>query len=380
MKNENIVILSSDDWGWKTSKYQLSTRFARDNKVLFVSSVGFRSATASKQDFSRVFTKLQKFIKGIERVAPSLYVLTPLVIPFRKHSVVNLINKIILNLQIHYALHKLKIEEPYLFVFSQNWLDIARNAKRKKLIYYCVDEHSGFNGINSLQFMQNDKIMAQLADVVICSSRKLETQKKGINSNTYYIPHGVNYKLFSRAVYEETLAIPSDVALICTPILGFYGHISYDWVDCTLLKYIAAVKPEWTILLIGKYSMKPDEFIKYNNIKILGERDYEELPAYSKAFTVGIIPFIKSDLTDNCNPLKLYEYLSAGLPVVSTDIPEVQQYENLVHIASSKEEFLSLCETALNASTKILKEMRSIAMAHSSWDDRVNQIYQIISK
>jgi glycosyltransferase involved in cell wall biosynthesis len=378
MKSKNIVILSSDDWGWKTSKYQLSTRFARDNKVLFVSSVGFRSATVSKQDIFRIFKKLRKFVKGVEIISPTLFVLTPLVIPFRKYQFVNKLNEIILKIQIHYALHKLNISEPYLFVFSQNWLCMVRNFQRKKLIYYCVDEHSGFNGIDSQRFIQNDKEMAQLADVVICSSRKLEEQKMEINSNTYYIPHGVNYKLFSRAVYDDTLTLPSDVANIPSPIFGFYGHVSHEWVDGVLLKFVASARPEWTIMLIGKNSMNPDEFSEYKNIHLIGERDYEDLPAYSKSFSVAIIPFVKSLLTDNCNPLKLYEYLSAGLPVVSTDIPEVRQYENLVHIANSYENFLHLCDVSLDEGDAAMKVMRSNAMSHSSWDERVNQIYHIL--
>ena len=378
MKNASIVILSSDDWGWKTSKYQLSTRFARDNKVLFVSSVGFRAPTVSKQDFSRIINKLTNFFKGVKNVAPSLYVITPLVIPFRKNALVTLVNNFILKLQIRRAMRSLTIKDPYLFVFSQNWLEIAKQLPRKKTIYYCVDEHSGFKGIDSEKFIQNDKKMAQLADIVICSSRKLQLQKKEFNKSTYYIPHGVNYELFSRTVYDTTLAIPQDIANLPTPIIGFFGHISYDWIDSGLLKYVASAKPEWTILLIGKYSMSPDEFADFKNIQIIGERDYDDLPAYCKAITVAIIPFVKSMLTDNCNPLKLYEYLSAGLPVVSTDIPEVRTFWNLVHIAGSHEEFLVACELALHEGGSDNQIKRSDSMACSSWDDKINEIYKIV--
>jgi len=378
VQKESIIILSSDDWGWKTSKYQLSTRFARDNKVLFVSSVGFRSPTASKQDFLRIFYKFRKFIKGVESVAPSLFVLTPLVIPFRKYPIVNFINQFILKFQLRLTIYKLRMDSPYLFVFSQNWLDTVNQTRRKKLIYYCVDEHSGFSGIDAQQFEQNDKEMTKLADIVICSSRKLEIQKKDVNPATYYIPHGVNYELFSRAVYDKSLVIPLDISMISAPIIGFYGHISYDWVDSSLLKYVALSRPEWTIVLIGRYSMAADEFAGFDNIKILGERNYDELPAYSKAFSVAIIPFVYSSLTDNCNPLKLYEYLSAGLPVVSTDIPEVRQYNNLIHVAKSHDEFLCFCDEALCESDNSMRSMRSTTMAHSSWDDRVSNIYQIL--
>jgi glycosyltransferase involved in cell wall biosynthesis len=379
MKNEDIVILSSDDWGWKTSKYQLSTRFARDNKVLFVSSVGFRSPTVSKHDLSRIVNKLTNFFKGVRCVAPSLYVLTPLVIPFRKNPLVNLINSGILKLQLRGALRSLGMKEPYLFVFSQNWLESARQLPKKKTIYYCVDEHSGFKGLDAETFRRNDQEMAQLADVIICSSQKLEAQKKQINPATYYVSHGVNFELFSRVVHDHALAVAADVADLRGPVLGFWGHISHDWVDSELLKKIAGARPDWTILLIGKYSMSPEEFSAFANIRVTGERDYENLPAYCKAISVGIIPFVKSTLTDNCNPLKLYEYLSSGLPVVSTDIPEVRKHARLVHIATTYDEFLSDCETALAERSAEQQKLRSDAMAHCSWDSRVDEIYRIIS-
>jgi len=378
MKDADFIILSSDDWGWKTSKYQLSTRFAKDNRVLFVSSVGFRAPTASKQDMFRIFNKVAKFSRGVREINSSLFVLTPLVIPFNRNTLVKLINKMILSIQLHYAMRKLGMKEPYLFVFSQNWLDLAKRLPRRKLIYYCVDEHSGFKGIDLSAFRQNDRSMAMLAEVVICSSHKLQLEKIKVNASTYYIPHGVNYELFSKAVFDDTLEIPSDVARLPTPIIGFIGHISYDWVDCALLRAVAAARPGWTILLIGKFSLSPDEFAGFTNIRAIGERDYNDLPAYCRSFSVATIPFVKSTLTDNCNPLKLYEYLSAGLPVVSTDIPEVLGYSNLIHIAKSPGEFITLCDLAITESGTDLQMMRSRSMEHSTWEDRIEEIYGIL--
>ena len=91
--------------------------------------------------------------------------------------------------------------------------------------------------------------------------------------------------------------------------------------------------------------MSPDEFAGHANIHWLGEKDFSELPGYCKASQVGLIPFVSSDLTRHCNPLKLPEYLSAGLPVVTTDIPEVYRFNEYVYIAKDDEAFIKACET-----------------------------------
>jgi glycosyltransferase involved in cell wall biosynthesis len=283
-------------------------------------------------------------------------------------------------MQINYAKLKLSITNPFIFVFSQNWYGFVKNLQRKKLIYYCVDDHSSFKGIDTEQFALLDKKMSQMADLIICSARTIHEHKKTYNKSSYYLPHGVNYDLFSSVVNDDNLTLASDISEFTKPVLGFWGHISYDWVDVVLLKYIAEKKPDWNLVLIGKYSLKENEFEGHTNIHVIGEKKFEELPSYCKGITIGLIPFIKSKLTDNCNPLKLYEYLAAGLPVVSTDIPEVRQYAELIAVAKTKEEFLASCEKALEQLTSEKSAIRSLSVKNASWEQRVEDIYKLINE
>jgi len=379
MNNEDIILFSSDDWGWKTSKYQLSTRFCQKNRVLFISSIGFRSPTVSAQDIGRIFEKLKSFFNGIKKIENNLYVLTPLVLPFRSFPFVKKINTFLLHLQIKYAKWKLKLYLPYIFVFSQNWYDFVKDIPRKKLVYYCVDDQSGFKGINSTLFELHDRLLAEQADIVICSSRMLYEYKKAYNLFTYYLPHGVNYELFSRVVFDAGLKVASDVSDLPKPVIGFYGHISSDWVDVDLLKFLASQCPKWSFLLIGKYSLHEETFKDFKNIYTIGPKEFEDLPSYCKGIDAGIIPFTKSVLTDNCNPLKLYEYLAAGLSVVSTDIPEVRQYKDSVFIAKTNDEFLDCCRQALLIRSSELDRERSLRFKNTSWDNRVDEIYKLLS-
>lgn len=378
MKQSSIIIFSSDDWGWKTSKYQLAIRFARDNTVLFVSSVGFRAPSVSKADLGRIWRKLVSFFKGVKAVHPNLYILTPLVIPFRRGGSVERLNTLLLRAQLAWACVKLGMGAPYIFVFSQNWHDFVLTMKRKILVYYCVDNQAGFTGVDAMRFQEKDVSLTTRADLVFCSSRKLFERKRQINARTLYLPHGVNHQLFSQALFDSGLPVASDAAGLSAPVLGFYGHISYDWVDVELLKFLARERPGWTIILLGRYSLQENEFAGLSNIVYLGEKDFEALPGYCKAMDVALIPFVVTPLTQDCNPLKLYEYLAAGLPVVSTEIPEVRAFGEDVHVAGTHEEFLALCERALVDDSAQARAARSRSVAKATWDDRIDAIYEAI--
>jgi len=380
MKNESIIFFSSDDWGWKTSKYQLSTRFAKENKVLFVSSIGFRAPTASSDDLSRIWKKIKSFFKGIKKINENLFVLTPLVIPFtwfpfRKH-----LNSGILKMQIGWAKWRLNFGKPYLFIFSENWHDYVIRMPRKKLVYYIVDEHASFSGIDAQQFKDMDKKLNQAADVIFCSARTLFEKNVKNNPNTYYMPHGVSYELFSSTLDDST-TIATDIKPIPGPIFLFFGHISYDWVDHELVKFLAKNKPDWSWVYVGKYSMDKLEFNDYKNIYLLGEKDFEQLPSYCKGADIATIPFIYSELTNNCNPLKLPEYLAAGLPVVSTNIPEVKRsFGEECYIGEDHQGFLNACEKAIDENNEHRNLKISKEMSAHSWEQRINEVFRIVQQ
>lgn len=372
-QTDDILFFSSDDWGWKTSKYHVSTRLAQQGKVLFVSSIGFRAPTTSSEDLGRIWRKLKSFFKGTREVFPNLHVLTPIVIPFQQFPFKNTINKAILKLQITLAMKKLSMQKPLMFVFSQNWFPYIQSINRKKCVYYVVDDQSSFKGLDAEQFKAWDKAMCQTADGIFCTARSLYDAKKSLNPNTVYMPHGVDFENFYKSWDEKTSIAPS-MKTLKKPCMLFFGHISHDWVDAELLKACAKLRPNWTWALVGRNSMKTDEFAGIENIHYLGEQAFEDLPQFCKAADVGIIPFVDSALTQNCNPLKLPEYVTAGLPVVSTPIPSVSQlYAEDALIGATPEEFIQACELAMTKSPETLKT-QALSMKEHSWDGRVAKI------
>ncbi|MES2664371.1 MAG: glycosyltransferase, partial [Pseudomonadota bacterium] len=328
--------------------------------------------------------KLRGFFRGVRHIKDQLHVLTPLVIPFSWFPMREQANKLFIKAQISWAQKKLGMMDSTLMVFSQNWLPYVKTVSQQCLVYYCVDEHSGFKGVDTSNFQAWDEEMTRQADLVCCSSQTLVSAKKRLNPNTVYTPHGVNDTLFRTALSSST-PIADDLLELPTPRLLFFGHISYDWVDVDLLKYCAKQTPDWSWVLVGRYSLKNDEFADFANIHWLGEKEFEILPQYCKGATLGLIPFVDSKLTENCHPLKLPEYFAAGLPVVSTNIPAVREdYSQWTEIAVSREEFLVACRKIVELSThplaQSLSQQRSEAMKSKSWAARVDDLLILVNK
>ncbi|MCX7927262.1 MAG: glycosyltransferase [Candidatus Omnitrophica bacterium] len=369
MKGNNVIYFSSDEWdsGLKTSQYHIAIRLSRENKVLYINSIGLRKPKASRSDLTRIINKLKKYLKGAQRINSNLFVFTPIVIPFHGIKCIDAINTILLTLFIRYYQVKLKLYKPYLLTFLPNIVDILGRFGERKIIYYCADEITSFRGVATEKIEEMESRLLEKADHVIVTSKQLYEHKRRFKPTVLYLPHGVDVKLFNKALKAET-EVPLDIKKLKKPIIGFWGHISNDWLDFGLIRSLALRYPEWTILLIGKVDADIPDLSEYKNVVILGPRDYQMLPNYAKAFSVAIIPFIDSTLTRNSNPLKLKEYLAAGCPVVSTPIPEVMSYANVIKIAYNKEEFTKAIEDYINNDSEENRIARSRCMEKEDWE------------
>ena len=205
----------------------------------------------------------------------------------------------------------------------------------------------------------------------------LAEAKRAVNANTYVSPHGVDHALFARALDPAT-RIPADLAALPGPRLGFYGTLR-SWVDVELIAHVARARPQWTIALIGQALDDMSALAGLPNVHLLGQRPHGELPAYCKGFAVGLIPYRIDERMTFVNPLKLREYLSAGLPVVSTAVPEVARYTaHGATIATTGDEWVAAIERALATDSTAARAARSAAMISETWQARVAQVTQTV--
>lgn len=372
LRGRDIVCFSHDWTGDPLSKTHIMRILARDNRVLWVNAIANRMPTTSSKDISRIYKKLKGFTEPIREVEPNIFVLNPFAIPAYGNSTIVSLNQGSLVRQIKKAMRKLGFSNVINIVFNPAAGMVAGRLGESELIYYCVDEYTAFTGVGEgLKRIEDD--LFRRADLVVVSAERLFDSKKHLNPNTHIIRHGTDWNHF-RTALDPDLAIPSDIANLPRPIIGFHGLLA-DWVDYELIKKVAKHFTGGSVVLIGKVAVDAEEKIKaldgVSNIHLLGRKPYAELPAYCKAFDVALNPFVINELTLAANPLKVREYLAAGLPVVSTDIPEVRVLDDC-RVGVDHQDFIKQIEHALKNS-KSRNEI-SDAVAGESWEAKVEDL------
>lgn len=378
LRGRDIVCFSHDWTGDPLSKTHLMRVLSRDNRILWINAIANRTPTASSKDVSRVFKKLKAFAEPVREVEPNIFVLNPLAVPAYGSAVVRRFNQRFLIGQVRRAMRKLGFAKVLNFVFNPAAGLLAGNIGEEKVVYYCVDEYTAFTGVAS-GLKEIEENLFRRADLVVVSAEKLFDSKKHFNPNTHIIRHGTDWAHFRKAVDAE-LTSPEDIKDLPRPIIGFHGLLA-DWVDFELIRKIAEEFPEGSVVLVGKVSVDAEKKIGtisgVRNIHMLGRKPYSELPAYCRQFDVAINPFVINELTLAANPLKVREYLAAGVPVVSTDIPEVRVLEDCM-VAGGHEEFISMIREALACPES--RSAISERIRHESWEAKVDELRSLLSE
>ena len=378
LEGRSIVCFAHDWDGNPTSKTHIMRILARKNRVLWVNSIGMRRPQATRRDVRRIIAKLRRTSAGCVEAEPNLFVANPLVVPLPGVPMADAVNAAILTRWIRRLCRKYGLERPILWTFLPNVARLVGRLRERLVIYHCVDEYSAFAGVDRVSLARMETDLLQRADLVITSSQQLADERRQWNSSTHFISHGVAMDLFAQALDPGT-EVPEDLRRLRSPIIGFFGAIA-EWVDVDLVRRVALARPEWSFVLIGRALRDVTPLRHIPNVHLLGPRAYATLPGYCRGFDVAIIPFTVDELTVRANPLKLREYLAAGLPVVATALPEIARYDGLVHLATSAEEFTDAIAAALNERSPAFIDKRLEAMRHESWDARVDEISGVIDQ
>ena len=374
-----IIALSKDWDDDPTSNHHVLIELARTRRVLWLNSVAARSPDmSSTRDVRRAARKLREFVRGPVKVRDDLWLFTPLVVPFPHVAAVRRLNARIVRATVRALRARLRIGDFQLWTFLPNAAPYLGMPGQTLSVYYCVDEHALFSSLDGDRTSAAERELLAKVDLVFATSEPLAERKRALNAQTHVALHGVDHARFAQALDPAT-EVPDDIAGIPHPILGFFGALQ-DWVDFDLLAAVARARPDWSIVLIGDEQADASAVAGLPNVHRLGRRRNDELPAYCKAFDVGLIPYRISDQLPFRNPIKLREYLAAGLPVVSTPIPDVRRYERWCSIADTAPGFVAAIGAALRSDSPELRQERSRAMMDETWSARVAEIDRALTQ
>jgi glycosyltransferase involved in cell wall biosynthesis len=380
LQSHNIICFSNDWDQDQLSKHHIMGCLARHNRILWINSIGLRTPTVNGKDIAKIGVKLRSFFKGLHRVQDNLYVMSPLAIPFHGSDLSGKINRTLLLAQVGYYQKKLGLENPILWSFLPNVESMFGSLGEKLSLYYITDDFTQFSGHPAKTIDKMESCLIDKCDVVIASAKRLAEKKSRKGKDITVVGHGVNHKHFAQALSLSTRDWPADIKGIKHPIIGFYGEIN-DWLDLEMLAEAARIRPEWSFVLLGRIAVEVGNIrflSELPNVHYVGQKSFWELPAFCAAFDVALIPMKLNELTLNVNPLKLREYLAAGLPVVSAPLPEVLAYGDVVKFATTADELIAAADEWLKKNRKGLAPILSQRVANESWDAKVEEISKII--
>ncbi len=377
LTGENIISFSKD-WGEdRTSNDHVLIQLSKHNRVLWINSLSTRTPTFSKgSDMRRIFRKLKKFTEGPFQVNENMWVYTPIVLPFPHSRVAQSVNEHILKATIKLLRKKFHMPTFQLWTFLPTSSPYVGKLGESLVVYYCVDEWSQFKHMDTDDTVRLEEDLCRNADVVFATANSLVENKKQLNPSTYLASHGVDYAHFAKALHEDT-PVAEEIAGLPKPVIGFFGLL-HSWLDQELIAFVARQRPEWSIVVIGKAVVDDTLLREIPNVYLLGRKHYDSLPSYCKGFSAATIPFAVNELTHHVNPIKLREYLSAGLPVVSTALPEVLHYSDFCKVADTYDDFLSGLEEAVKNDSPEARQRRSDAMKQETWEAKVEAIGEIV--
>lgn len=374
----DVVLLYAPPWDAPTrfSKHHLARYLAeRGARVLYVEApltpLGLRRGKA-------FVSELRQSLSPPRRVADRLWVRRHF-LPLPYHAATrptssraaNRLGQRLLAPVIRRDLQRLQMPRPIIVAGLPHAADVAPYLPRRALVYHCADDYAHVRGFpNTLAEVEAD--LCRMADLVVTTSETLCQARRQFNAHTYWLPNGADVEHFSQPAKPAL-----ELSGVPRPIVGFVGGLS-EWVDLELVASLARQRPDWSFVLVGPASIDTAVVRGCANVRLLGPRSYDDLPHYLAAMDVGLIPFKRNDVTFHADPIKAYEYLAAGLPVVATDMPALRRLAHVVRLAANAEAFESSIARAVAEGQDQGREARRAEAAQHSWSSRFDEFVRLL--
>ena len=376
LRGRDIVVLSHQRWGAHfTPIHGTTLRLAQQNRVLFMeppdSAASLRHHPAARAALARTFDRVERFGAQL-----AVYHVPPLFLPFQPYS--RMIRRSIewtYLRMVRDGLRQMDLRDPLLWIYQFNTIAIVEALAPRLTVYECMEDAAGFARRRRVRdyVRAMDARLCERADVVFVPNAQMYAARQAVCRRIHLTPWPVDFEHYNQAL-DPALSIPPEIDGLRRPIIGFYGNLDACRFDVELVLTLARRHPEWSIVLIGPLwaGFEPGPLGDLPNIRLLGPKPVEQLPACLKGFDVGIIPYKLNDFTRSITPLKLMEYLATGKPVVTTALPAALQHADVLRIASDVDAFEHQIAAALAAPDENQAARLRVARAHN-WEACMRQ-------
>ena len=385
----DIVCVGFNDWDaevW-TNQHHLMARFAADNRVLFIESLGLRRPTLARRDVRRMARRVRSGLAGSRPVAlagteAGLNVLSPLVLPAHSSRLARRANGFLLPRLVGQAAAALGMSEPILWAYVPQAELLLDRLRPKLVVYHCVDDIGAHPRIDASSFRAAERRFARRADLVLASSAPLVERMRQLSSNVHYMANVADVDLFASA--RDPGPIDPAVAALPEPRIVFTGAIAATKLNVPLLIELAGSQPDWSIVLVGPVGLGDpltdvSALTGIPNVHLIGPRRHAELPAVLRGAQAAIIPYVLNQLTASIFPMKVYEYLAAGLQVVATPLPSLEGVDG-ISFAADASEIAAHLQRALSEDGPGARAARARLADGHSWEARLQDIAGLIER
>jgi glycosyltransferase involved in cell wall biosynthesis len=375
LAGQDIICLASQSWGshWCTPQ-QICSRLADECRILYVEPL--RSPLWKVR---KAATQSTQAAGPPRQVTANLWVLTlpPVFIPLALYQRVPMLRRLNNSLMSHLvkrAADSLGFHDALVWVYMITHEGASLLEQSPLTIYDCIDEWAGATVDPRLKqyFAQLDRQLCMDADVLFLGSNQLAAPRRALNDCHEVVPQGVELRHFLPPPDPQS-PVPADLIGLNKPIIGLVGVLNRERIDIELLCHLARSRPTWSIVLVGPVwdGLDTASLARYANIHLLGNKPREVLGQYLAAFDVCMLPYLINDFTRNIFPLKLFEYLAAGKPFVSTPIPACAEFPRLIRTAADHASFMLAIENALAERDTALRDERIATARANDWSRRV---------
>lgn len=380
--DNTFVVFGGIDWWYHNRAHidpQLTRRFAKKGKTLYINSIVMtKFKTGEKKMFlKKVKRKLKSIFTGLKKTEEGFWVYSPFSMPVHHIFLAKWLNDILLSFQIRVVTYKLGINNPVVIIANPAAVDVALRMKKLRLIYQRTDRFEEADGVDVDVILKCDRKLKAKSDLTFYVNNMIYNEELSQCKRAIFLDHGVDFDKFALA--DRDSFIPAEMTNIPKPIIGYFGTIYKNSVDIELAAKVADLLPGMSFVYIGTLYEKYSNLSEKNNVWMLGQKTYDEIPHYGKCFDVAILPWNRNRWTEASNPIKVKEYLALGKPFVCTPyFSELENYRDVAYVGESPKEFAECIKKALQEDSLDKIEYRRKKIEPDTWDSKAEYLLKQI--